>query len=182
MSTEINRVEYPELFFGIVAPIGVDFRETVNHLDHTLRSFGYKVVQIKVTSVFPGLNAKLPLGKALNENPLETRYSDYIAYGDAIRSHFNEDAFFAATTVARVMKERTERAEGNKPEKVAYIMYQFKRKEEIELLRSVYGRLFFQVSVYTKRSSRVDTLARKIANSRFSADHNSFRPQAETLV
>jgi deoxycytidylate deaminase len=71
---------------------------------------------------------------------------------------------------------------GSVPGKIAYILHQFKRKEEIDVLRAVYGKQFFQISVYTKRSSRVDTLARKIANSRNSAEHNKFRHKAEQLV
>ncbi len=61
-------------------------------------------------------------------------------------------------------------------------MHQFKRKEEIELLRSVYGRLFFQISVYSRRGARVDYLARKFAEGRTSAESNTYRSDAEALV
>ncbi len=49
-------------------------------------------------------------------------------------------------------------------------------------MRLVYGRLFFQISVYDKRHVRVDTLARKIASSHNSSDHKLYRPEAERLV
>lgn len=182
MTNKIARLEYPELFFGIVAPIGVDIRETVGHADEILRSFGYQTVIIKVTSIFTQLHNKISLGKELKEFPLEERYKTYIEYGDAVCDHFQDNSFFACATIARIIKERVSLKSKKIPEKVAYIMYQFKRKEEISILRSVYGRLFFQISIFTKRNSRVDILARKIANSHHSADHNSYRASAESLV
>jgi deoxycytidylate deaminase len=63
-----------------------------------------------------------------------------------------------------------------------YLLHQFKRREEIELLRSVYGRTFFQVSVYSRRGARVDYLAREFAHSENSALPNLFRSKADQIV
>jgi hypothetical protein len=66
--------------------------------------------------------------------------------------------------------------------KIAYLLHQFKRKEEIDLLRSVYGRLFFQVSVYSRRGARVDYLSRKFASSENRPTAQAFRDSAEALI
>lgn len=41
MAEVIQRVDFPELFFGIVAPIGTDIDESINHLKSKLEGFGY---------------------------------------------------------------------------------------------------------------------------------------------
>jgi hypothetical protein len=63
-----------------------------------------------------------------------------------------------------------------------YLLYQFKREEEIELLRAVYGKLFFQVSVYSTRGARVEYLARKFAGSEYSSQTQRFKDKAEKLI
>ena len=156
--------------------------ETINNLETKLQSFGYRTKQIKVTAVFLELNTKLRLDVTLRETPTEIRYDTYISYGDAVRTRLNEDAFFATTSIAKIIKERLELTNDGIPEKTAYIIHQFKRRREIELTRLIYGRLFLQISVYDKRHVRVDTLARKIPDSRDSSNHNQYRPEAETLV
>ena len=185
MSIKIKRIENPELFFGIVAPIGVDFRGVIESLGTQLGAFGYNEAVLKVTDVFENLHPKLSLETDLKNTPLDARLESYISYGDKLREHFDDDSLFAYTSIYRVMERRKHlRSNSNEstPEKIAYILHQFKRKEEIDILRAVYGRLFFQLSVYTKRSSRVDILARKIANSRNSAEHMKYRNTAEYLV
>ena len=183
MSNKIDRIEYPELFFGIVAPIGVDVRDTVEYLTTILESQDYHVTVIKITDVFPKFSQKIQPKLSLKQFPFDERLSTYIAYGDQLRDHFEDDAILSYVAIANVVARRAERfREGEAPTKVAYILRQFKRKEEIDLLRSVYGRLFFQISVYTKRNSRVDRLSRNIASSHNDSDLNQFRYIAEQLV
>jgi deoxycytidylate deaminase len=62
------------------------------------------------------------------------------------------------------------------------LIHQFKRKEEIDLLRNVYGRLFFQVSIYSRRGARVDYLSRKFASSDHATGHLRYRHAAEELI
>lgn len=47
----LPRVDFPELFFGLVAPIGVDLADTVSPLKSLLEGFGYEVEIIKVTDL-----------------------------------------------------------------------------------------------------------------------------------
>src|SRR5215211_4953495 len=106
MSAVTNRVEHPELFFGIVAPIGTDIDPTLQALAAKLSLFGYEPIVIHVTDVFKGMHAKLPLGVDLKDVPLEKRYETYIAYGNALRKHFDEPAFLALTAINQVLEMR----------------------------------------------------------------------------
>jgi deoxycytidylate deaminase len=85
---------------------------------------------------------------------------------------------------AKIMRARAQAGDPTKrkPEKKVYLIHQFERKEEVALLRSVYGRIFFQISVYSRRGARVDHLARQFAHSDNVANHNVYRSKAEDIV
>jgi len=61
-------------------------------------------------------------------------------------------------------------------------MHQFKRKEEVDLLRNIYGRLFFQFSVYSSRRKRAEYLAHRFAEDAGNSDFTSFVGEAEKLI
>ncbi len=185
MTAFIQSVADPELFFGIVAPIGTDVETTIGSLSASLSVLGYRPIVIRVTDTFYRLEKYLSFPTPLCEKPLETRYLTYIEFGDNLRKHFSDDSFIASIAISSIARERAAIiAPGSvdPPQKIAYIVRQFKRREEIDLLRSVYGSLFFQISVNSKRSARVDNLSSKIASSHNSVDANSYRGSAEGLV
>ena len=74
----LERIEFPELFFGLVAPIGVDLSETVAPLNVLLEGFGYTVKVIKVTDLFRNLEY---CDIKLDDRPSEARFKSYIEFG-----------------------------------------------------------------------------------------------------
>jgi deoxycytidylate deaminase len=146
---------------------------------------GYNVIVVKATSVFIPLSNHLIPDDPLDHKPRTyARFRSYIKYGNQIRAHFFDDAVLASMACAKIMRARTRtpQPDKSKPEKNVYLIHQFKRKEEVTLLRSVYGRAFFQVSVYSRRGARVDRLARQFAHSDNNANHNRYRSKAEDIV
>ncbi len=190
MATVIPNISHPELFFGFVAAIGVDLQPTIQSFKNYLEHQDYHVVSIKVTDVYRLLQDVIPPKPPLVHSPVKDRYRTHISYGNRLRSHFKDDSALAAFSIGQIIRQRSKKMKLAKKAKandqsfnqVAYLIHQFKRKEEIDLLRSVYGRLFFQVSVYSRRGARVDYLARKFAEGRNSTDTNTFRADAESLV
>ena len=182
VSTAIPSIIYPELVFGFVAPIGADIKDTLLAYGKFFRENGYNVIEIKVTDIFQVLNRYVPPKTALRRAPAFDRYDTYIQYGDQLRETFNDDAILAVATVSRIVRKRT-RLSGKTPfSKTAFLIHQFKRKEEIDLLRSVYGHLFFQISIYSRRGARVDSLARLFSHSAFAFDSHNYRHLAEQTV
>ncbi|HML06609.1 MAG TPA: anti-phage dCTP deaminase [Xanthobacteraceae bacterium] len=171
----------PEIFIGFVAPIGVDLRPSLRAFENYFANNDYNVIEIKVTDVFEKFATKLTPTAALQSSPRYERFITYIKYGDQIRTHFDDDRILAATTCVRIMNRRTTKGK-SKPEGNVYLLQQFKRKEEIELLRHVYGRVFFQASVYSRRGARVDYLARDFAQAVNIANPNIYRKNAEEIV
>ncbi|WP_084484854.1 anti-phage dCTP deaminase [Methylosinus sp. LW3] len=183
MKNSIPRIPFPELFFGFVAPIGADISDTLQSFKSYFEARKYDVVEIKVTDIFPAFATYHAPEKPLLKRPLQKRYETHIAYGNQLRATFGDETL-AVSAICRVIRQRLRlnRADDAKFSKTVFLMHQFKRKEEIELLRSVYGRLFFQVSIYSRRGARVDYLSRKFANSENSADARSYRSGAEALI
>lgn len=178
----LKRIEHPELFFGLVAPIGVDLSETVKHLEEALKAFEYKVIPIKVTELFRKIKY---CDVKLEDKPSERRFKSYINFGNRLRELTGDKAICASLVVDKIAREREidERNGSTKHrEKYAYVIHQFKRKEEIELLRSVYGKLFFQISVYSSKGERSDTFAQRISRDHRSTDLEKYKAQADELI
>lgn len=185
MVAKIPNIEFPELFFGFVAPIGVDVQSSVDIFRDVMARLEYNVVEIKVTSIFENLKNFVKTPRKLETRPLYERYASHIGYGNHLRSEFQDDALLAALTIGRIFRLRpNEQKDKNITPftRTCYLLHQFKRKEEIDLLRSVYGQFFFQVSIYSRRGARVDYLAHKFANSENSGFIDKFRERAEKLV
>jgi len=182
LSDSTRKIKYPELFFGFVAPIGADIQSTLQAFKGYLEAHDYRVVEIKVTDVFNVLERYIVPKEGLSKASERARYETYIAYGNQLRATFQDD-ILAASAMRRVMDKRLKLSRpGQEFEKLAFLLHQFKRKEEIDLLRNVYGRLFFQVSIYSRRGARVDYLSRKFASSHNRPIAQAYRDSAEMLI
>ena len=185
MIEDLPAIPNPELVFGFVAPIGADVDAPIAIFTQYFEKRGYQVELIKVTKVFPILKRFIKPNKPLKISPLYNRYKSHIAYGNQLREVFDDNAFLAKTALSRILMRRNRRkpqTDADQYQKTVFIIQQFKRKEEIELLRHIYGRLFFQVSIYSRRSARIDNLARRFAHSADSSDIDSCRKLAEDVV
>ncbi len=185
MTEDLPAIPNPELVFGFVAPIGADVDAPIALFTRYFENRGYRVELIKVTKVFPILKRFIKPEKPLIFSPLYHRYKSHIAYGNQLREFFGDNAFLAKTALFRILMKRNRRkplTDADRYQKTVFIIQQFKRKEEIELLRHIYGRLFFQVSIYSRRSARIDYLARRFAHSEDSSDIDACRKLAEDVV
>lgn len=185
MATLFPELLFPELFIGFVAPIGADVVQCVNDFKKSFQRLNYKVIEIKVTDLFPRLAPFIKPEEPLQARPEADRYKSYIKYGNQLRTSYNDDAILAAFTIANLVRLRINNQSEDPSEhysKTVYLIHQFKRREEIDFLRSVYGRQFFQVSIYSRRGARVDYLAHRFAHTDHSADINKYRSAAEEII
>ena len=170
----------PELVFGLVAPIGADLQIVAEVLEETLREVEYRTQEFRVT----GLMREVPTGLSIAESPYIQSYKDRIAYANSMRAKLGDDAL-AALAVSAIRSFRAEEWErrgqssstksheknelpnivpsGRNLEEIplpgqAYVVRQFKRPEEIALLRSVYARQFILVSAYVSQESRLERI------------------------
>jgi hypothetical protein len=157
----------PELIFGLVAPIGVDLELVAEVLSQSLKEMNYQAHQFRVTK----LMREIPNGLTIAENPYIRSFKDRIAYANEVRRLLGDEvlAALAISAIRSFRAEERERRASTNAEPLndapsaderteeapllnqAYIIRQFKRPEEIALLRSVYGRQFILVSAYTSQ-------------------------------
>lgn len=165
----VPRVAYPELVFGLVGSIGTDLEMVTRVLDEALKRVSYNCVPIKLTQSLKEVENTTGINFKLQEDPLEERYNSYINAGNTLCREMNSFEAFGLLSVAKISDVRkTLPGDGDGPRsKVAYVIKQFKRPQEIEFMRRVYGRGFFQISAYCSKDRRAAQLTSKIAESHF---------------
>lgn len=107
---------------------------------------------------------------SLVDMPTEARYDSHIKYANKIREITETDEALAVLCCSALSAYRNKKGKDYLPHQ-AYIFDQFKRPEEINLLRQVYGSLFISVSLYSGRDNRISSLSK-----RFSEDHVTTKP------
>lgn len=184
MKPTIPAFKLPELIFGFVAPIGANLTEVLSAYKSSLEKFGYVVEEVKVTDAYRHFTETVPPSPPLEHKRTKDRYDTYIKYGNTLRSHFDDDSILAKSAIIRLIRKRLRKRQRPLPpfQGIAYLVHQFKRKEEIELFRSVYSDLFFQVSVYSRRGARVSHLEKVFSQGSNSSLNPTGRADAEHLI
>jgi deoxycytidylate deaminase len=166
----VEPVRNPELVFGLVGPIGVQLDLVVNALQTALESVGYKHEIVHVTDLMNTKKISIPI----DETSYSARYHSLIRYANQYRKVAGNSAALAARAILEIRKLRFSKSgdEASPALSCAYIVRQFKRPEEIELMRKVYGRKFIQVSVSGTVSERKKILAEKIRTHTYAPKKN----------
>lgn len=160
---------FPELIFGIAGPIGIEADEITDALASALDSVDYKSIPIRVTTEIEGETTSI--------SPPETQdYYAAITYKMDHASQLCRDRDDPATlmryVIRRIFNERLACASpGTSVQDVpalactAFIVRQLKRPEEVELMRSVYGKQFVLVSAYGPQDHRKRNVETKLQRS-----------------
>lgn len=152
-----------ELVFGLVAPTGVDLGKVYDSLKSQLKTVNYEVVVVRLsTLISPYLVGKTPAFSSEYD-----RISKLMDHGTLLREKTGQKDIVARLGVAQIRVARKE-ATGDdyKPRRrVAYVVSSFKRPEEVDLFRQIYGKAFTLISVYSPRQCRIDDLAKRLRAS-----------------
>ena len=96
-------------------------------------------------------------GLALDAPHYVESFKQRIEYANKVRELVGRNDALAILAISAIRQFRVERG-GNEKEplqKQAYVIRQFKRPEEVKLLRSVYGKQFVQISIHAPESYRI---------------------------
>jgi deoxycytidylate deaminase len=153
-------VHNPELVFGIVGPIGVDIEAVIDALSESLKDVEYKPILIHLTDMIE--DSRIKVRRDLST--YYARYKSLITYANAYRKLARSAAALAGIAILTIRRLRSQFTdiETAPARGTAYIVRQFKRPEEIELMRRVYGRKFIQVSVFGSAADRRRVMMEKI--------------------
>lgn len=163
----LKDIHYPELVFGLVGPIGVNMDDVQQSLTEALSQVGYRTELIHLTQLLK----KYEQGVHGPQN--STIYADKIATANAFCSTAGNGAAMAALAIHEIREIRKshpavddeidEDLSTRARPKTAYIIRQLKREKEVELLRSVYGTKFLQISVSLDKEARTENLINKLS-------------------
>jgi deoxycytidylate deaminase len=156
--------DHPELIFGLVGPIGVDLESVTDALTAALRDFEYDAQIFRITELMREVKVGLPLDSTGYIESFQQR----IAYANKVRELLGRNDALAILAISAIRQFRVKLG-GSVEEpksKQAYIIRQFKRPEEIKLLRAVYGRQFIQISAYAPQDYRIRRIATKEKTSK----------------
>ncbi|MDQ0073306.1 cytidine deaminase [Variovorax boronicumulans] len=152
-----------ELVFGLVGPTGVDLNKTFESLRAQLKTVNYQAILVKLSDLIdPYLHGKS--SEATNEYE---RIKSLMENGTRIRELTEQRDILGRLGIAKIRATRVEKNQDpNKPiPRTAYVVSSFKRPEEVDLFRQVYGKAFCLISVYAPRESRIKDLARRLRSS-----------------
>jgi len=147
-----------ELVFGLVGPTGVNLSDVAAALESQLRAVDYSTVHIRLSELL--LKAG---GKKESDFEEYERIATQIRIGNEICSRVNAKDMVGRLGLTEIRRQRALiTGHENTPHKtiaVAYVVRSFKRKEEVELYRNIYGKAFVLISVYAPRHTRISALA-----------------------
>ena len=173
------RHQDPELFLGIVAPVGADVDRVCEGLLEALKSFGYKLEFIRVIEQLKQFEKYLKNEAVALDKQIEGRMNA----GDNFREKTGRMDALAILSLSAVITFRAHKRSKNKAiSRQVYLFRSLKRPEEAIALRRIYGSNFILLGIHSAREERMENLAERIAKSRFSAQRDQFRDKAEKLI
>ena len=148
---------FPELIFGVAGPIGVNVDAIAESIAAALKDVGYSSEPIKLTRAMQAYPTKTD---PVDEEDFSELMNYKMTYADNLCIENSDLAIMARIAIKAIREARRKKTNDfdTPVEKYAYIIRQFKRPEEIQLMRSVYGKQFVLVSAYGSFSNRYDIL------------------------
>ena len=160
-----------ELVIAMAGPIGCGIGVMADSLEERLRERGYiDVVRVKLSQFLEEAIAEnlVPNWKdETGKTPKYNRYRRLQEAGKELRRASKNPAILAEYAARTIVVDRGKRSNQQrtaevigpiKPGRVAYIIDQVKRPEEVELLRALYRNLFYLVGVTRIHGKRVTEL------------------------
>jgi deoxycytidylate deaminase len=166
-----------ELVFGFVGPTGVNLESAIAALEAQLVAVGYESKIISLSEIILTFRDE-------HFSDEYVRIKKLMDMGNLLREKSQEAAIVAHMGVIAI-RELREKTSGSpntphKTKRIAYIIRSFKRPEEVDLYRDIYGKAFTLISVYAPRGVRISNLAKRCQSS--STDQISAEQNALELI
>ena len=179
----------PELIIGLVGPIGCNMDTVQAQIGDALKRVNYTTKPISISEGIATL-----WEEQHGKRPELASLEDKISTGNDIRRMYNNNGILAVYAMVKIRRLRQEihRERGTAyPEDVdqagmptdgtAFIIRQFKRPEEIQLMRTTYKSAFIQISINQDRRSRLDHLIDQLKKQP-QPDKDAIKDKAEALI
>lgn len=171
-----------ELVFGLVGPLGTDLSSVAQVLKDGLAQVRYESEVYRLSRLMRDLSGE-PWSRLL-DGPRDTTIDAHMTAGNALRETLGRNDAMAMLGLLAIREFREQRnGEPTKPlPRFAHILNSLKRPEEVRTLRKIYGPSLVVLAAYAPRPKRLQDLARRIAESRFSNQIGEHLTEAERLL
>lgn len=167
-----DSVRNEELFIGLIAPIGVNLVSVCQALKKGFTSVGYSTELLRLTDKLPGTKTE--------SDGLFERYESLIKVGNELRRDTVAD-IFAHIAIQEIFAKRT-RDNWSVEDRRATIIRQFKRPEEIDLLKKIYGGNMLFISCHAPRSARIKYFVDKFTSESRASSRTHYEARALELI
>jgi cytidine deaminase len=182
MPEALDSVKFPELIFGIAGAIGVNIDAITESLESALRSVQYTSSIIKLTTEMRNYGAA---PQAVSGTDFHQEMIAKIDFANELCKNYKDKSTLSRIAIRKILESRAAFT-GDREiphDRHAYIVRQFKRPDEIKLLRKVYGKQFILVSAYGSQNDRKEALEKKIRQSSAThLDEDTVSAKAKELI
>jgi deoxycytidylate deaminase len=176
---QFNIMKGPEIFIGLVGPLGTDLSSVTKELESAFKQYNYTTIVIKLSEALGEIEAQLDTN--LIKEPEDQRISSYMSAGTELREKLKWGGALAIMAAANIRNVRIDPVKPN--HRTVYILHSIKHKKESEVLRNIYGRGYFQISVFSSEENRIDNLTERLATSNGSSfKKDEFATKARDLI
>jgi len=169
---EIKDSVTPEIIIALCGPIGSPLHETAEQISFSLKKYGYKTYDIRLSDLIR-INSKYT-SINIDESTKLKKFKSLITVGDKLRETYGSD-ILAKLAIAKISAERkknfgefddivNESSKGEaskiKNQKICHIIDSVKNSSELELLKSIYGKMIFSIGVFSPLEARRENLSK----------------------
>ncbi|MEN4588456.1 anti-phage dCTP deaminase [Pantoea agglomerans] len=162
----------PEIVIVLCGPVGSPLHETAKQITSSLTEFGYTSYSIRLSELIRmnADNTNIKIDESTNLN----KFKSLISVGDKLRQLYGND-ILAKLAIAKISADR-EQAFGKfedvldevnakpgrkiKDQKICHIIDSVKNSSELELLKSIYGKMMFSIGVFSPLEARSENLSK----------------------
>lgn len=152
-----NKRQSKDLILGFCGFIGCGIKTTVIVTTEILKSWGYTVVHIRISDLMQDCNF---IQGATYINESQDRHLELQKLGNTLRKKFQRNEALAELAIASIQIEsaKLRKPENTEELKIAFLVDQFKRPEEIELFRVIYQHNFYLLGILRDEQQRIRNL------------------------
>jgi len=165
-------VRNTELFVGLIAPIGVNLTSVCQALKKGFTSVAYSTELIRLTDKLSGAKPE--------SDGLFERYESLISAGNDLRRETVADVFAYLAIQELFAKRQNENWKVD--DRRVTILRQFKRPEEIDLLKNVYGNNIIFLSCHAPRATRIKYFVDKFTSESRAGSRTYYESRALELI
>jgi len=176
-----------ELFIAVVGAVGTDLDLLIDQIETHLAEYDYISHPLRL-SEYLAEHAQTDF----RDLPFDEKVWEAMTAGDELRQRWDRSDALALQAISDIVATReqswesaAEADEEDKPpnlDRHAFVIRSLKTPDELETLRSVYGPRLMVIAAYSPRNVRLESLSRKIQDSRKSADQSTWLHQPEELI